>query len=90
MLGGVGVAQLRTRVRDGRYYVDFDGPLSAPVSYDHVRWNGSMTTGLGTDFSLGGVKLFTEVRLNLYPGSLSSQRTESLRTTRALLFGVKF
>jgi hypothetical protein len=90
LLGGVGVAQLRTHVRDGRYYVEFDGPLSAPVSYDRVRWNGSMTTGLGTDVSLRGVKLFTEVRLNLYPGSLSNRRAQSMTTTRALLFGVKF
>jgi hypothetical protein len=91
LLGGVGVADLRTRVRGARYYIDPDGVLFPPYSYDHSRWNGSVTTGAGTDFTLGRLKLFTEARLNMYPARLSDEpKPRRMETTRALYFGVKF
>ena len=91
LLGGVGIADLRTRVRNARYYADPEGLLFPPASYDHSRWNGSLTTGLGTDVTVGRLKLFTEARLNLYPGSLTTQPLSHFMVTRkALYLGVKF
>ena len=90
LLGGVGVAQLRTRIRNARYYFDPEGLLFPPTSLDRVGWNGSATTGLGTDVTLRGVKLFTEARFNVYPGQLSSLPYQSSRLTKALYLGVKF
>jgi hypothetical protein len=91
LLGGLGVANLRTRVRDARYYADPEGVLFPPTSYDYSRWNGSLTTGLGTDVTLGRLRLFTEVRVNLYPASLSAHpRSQSTLSTKALYFGIKF
>jgi Outer membrane protein beta-barrel domain len=91
LLGGVGVANLRTRVRDARYYADPDGLLFPPQSYDRSLWNGSLTTGLGTDVTLGRFRLFTEARMNIYPAHLSAHpATHSNLTTKALYFGIKF
>jgi Outer membrane protein beta-barrel domain len=91
LLGGVGIADLRTRVRDARYYADTQGTLWPPVSYDRSRWNGALLTGLGTDFTIGGVRLFAETRLNLYPAFLSTHpRTYGWGSTKALFLGVKF
>ena len=90
LLGGAGVANLRTRVRNARYYADPAASLFAPQSYDVSRWNGSLTTGLGTDFTVGHLKLFTEARLNLYPGRLGQPQNDVMRTTKAFYLGVKF
>ena len=91
LLGGVGVANLRTRVRDARYYADPDGVLFPPQSYDRSLWNGSLTTGLGTDVTLGRLRLFTEARMNLYPAHLSAHpATRSPQINKALYFGIKF
>jgi len=91
LLGGVGIANLRTRVRDARYYADPDGVLFPPQSFDRSRWNGSLTTGLGTDVTLGRVRLFTEARMNLYPSQLGGPPgTQYREWTRALYFGIKF
>jgi hypothetical protein len=91
LLGGVGVANLRTRVRDARYYADPDGVLFPPQSYDRSRWNGALTTGLGTDVTLGRLRLFTEARMNLYPAQLSAHPgPQGLQWTKALYFGIKF
>ena len=91
LLGGVGVANLRTRVRDARYYADPDGVLFPPQSYDRSIWNGSLTTGLGTDVTLGRLRLFTEARMNVYPARLSAHpATHSNLTTKALYIGIKF
>jgi len=91
LLGGVGIADLRTRVRGAVYYIDPDGRLFPPYSYDHSRWNGSLTTGVGTDFTIARLKLFTEARLNMYPARLSDEpKPRRMETTRALYFGVRF
>ena len=90
LLGGVGVAQQRTRIRNARYYFDPEGLLFPPTSLDRVGWNGLATTGLGTDVTFRGVNLFTEARFNLFPGQLSSLPYQSSRLTKALYFGVKF
>ena len=91
LLGGVGVAELRTRVRDGRYYADPEGLLFPPVSYDRSRWNGAILTGLGTDLNVGRLRLFAETRRNLYPAQLSDQpRTNRWISTKAFYFGIKF
>lgn len=91
LLAGVGVANLRTRVRGATYYVDPQGLLFPPYSYDHSRWNGSLTSGVGTDFTLGRFKLFTEARLNMYPARLSNEpRPRNMKSTKALYFGIKF
>ena len=91
LLGGVGIADLRTRVRDARYYADTQGQLWPPVSYDRSRWNGALLTGLGTDLKTGRLRLFAETRLNLYPAFLSDHpRTNGWGSTKALFFGVKF
>ena len=91
LLGGVGLADLRTRGRNLRYYIDPDAVLFPPQSYDHSRWNGSLTTGVGTDVTVGRLKLFTEARLNLYPGSLTTEPHQRYMVTRKALFlGVKF
>ena len=91
LLGGGGVADLRTRVRDARYYADTQGTLWPPVSYDRSRWNGVLLTGLGTDLTIGRVRLFAETRLNLYPALLSAHpRASGWGSTKAFLVGVKF
>lgn len=91
LFGGAGIADLRTRVRDARYYIDPEGSLFPPVSYDDSRWNGLLTTGLGTDVTLGRLKLFTEARLNVYPGNLTTQPHSHFMVTRkALYLGIKF
>jgi hypothetical protein len=91
LLGGVGIADLRTRVRDARYYADTQGSLWPPVSYDRSRWNGVFLTGFGTDVTIGRVRLFAETRLNLYPALLSDHpRTNAWGSAKALFLGVKF
>lgn len=91
LLGGVGVANLRTRVRGATYYLDPQGLLFPPYSYDHSRWNGSFTTGLGTDLTLGRLRLFTEARLDMYPARFSNEpKPRRMETTKALYFGIKF
>jgi len=91
LLGGVGIADLRARVRDARYYADTQGALWPPVSYDRSRWNGAILTGLGTDLTIGRVRLFAETRLNLYPALLSDHpRTNGWGSAKALFLGVKF
>jgi hypothetical protein len=90
VLGGAGIAQLRTRVRGARYYFDPNGIQFPPYSYDDARVNGSLITGVGTDVTVGRVKLFTEVRANLYPAWFSSKPHRGTTATKALFFGVKF
>ncbi|MFL5619342.1 MAG: hypothetical protein ACJ79A_13225 [Gemmatimonadaceae bacterium] len=91
LLGGIGVADLRMRMRDARYYVDPEGLLFPPVSYDRSRWNGSLITGIGTDFTFGRLRLFTEARINAYPAHLSGHpRTSGSMSSKALYLGVKF
>jgi hypothetical protein len=91
LLGGVGIADLRTRVRDARYFADPDGLLFPPVSYDRSRWNGSLVSGLGTDFTLGRLRLFAEARMNLYPDHLGSHpATSGMISRKAFYLGVKF
>jgi hypothetical protein len=91
VLGGVGVANLRARVRDARYYADTEGLLLPPVSYDRSRWNGALLGGLGTDFTLGRLRLFAESRFTLYPALLTSHpNTTGWMSTKALFIGVKF
>ena len=90
VLGGAGIAQLRTRVRDATYYFDPNGVLFPPYSYDDARVNGSLVTGVGTDATIGRVKLFTEARVNLYPAWFSSKPNRGTTATKALFFGVKF
>jgi hypothetical protein len=91
LLGGVGIADLRSRARDARVYLDTQGRLSPPVSYDRSRWNGVLLTGLGTNLTFGRVRLFAETRLNLYPALLSEHpHTYGWGANKALVFGVKF
>lgn len=91
LIGGVGVADLRTRVRNARYYIDPLGETFPPTSYDESRWNGLFTTGLGTDVTVGRVRLFTEARVNVYPSQLSEHaRARSTIWSKALYIGVKF
>ncbi len=91
LLGGVGVANLRTHVRDARYSADPEGVLFPPQSYDRSLWNGSLMTGLGTDVTFGRLRLFTEARMNVYPAHLSAHpATHSNLTTKALYIGIKF
>jgi hypothetical protein len=55
------------------------------------RWNGSLTSGFGTDVRLGSLRLFTEARANFYPVSLSvAPRSHEMRFSKALYFGVRF
>jgi opacity protein-like surface antigen len=93
LLGGVGVADLRTRGRWTKYD-DVGRTLYGPVDSGFTsasRWNGSITSGLGTDFALGRLRLFAEVKLNLYPARLSDRaRARSMESTKALYFGIKF
>jgi hypothetical protein len=91
LLGGVGIADLRTRARDARYYADLQGTLWPPVSYDRSRWNGTLLTGLGTDLTIGSVRLFAETRLNVHPALLSAHpSTSGWGLTKAFFVGVKF
>jgi hypothetical protein len=91
LLGGVGIADLRARVRDARYYADTQGTLWPAVSYDRSRWNGALITALGADLTIGGVRLFAETRLNLYPALLSGHpHLNGWGSTKALFLGVKF
>jgi hypothetical protein len=93
LLGGFGIADLRTRGRWTKYdsvngviYGQADSAFTSSS-----RWNGSMTSGLGSDVTLGRLRLFTEARLNLYPARLSgAPRSSGVRVTKALYVGVKF
>ena len=93
LLGGVGIADLRLRSRWAKYDSikgAFYGPVDSSFS-TLSRWNGSITSGVGADVALGGLRLFTEARLNLYPARLSvSPRSRDMRTTKALYLGVRF
>lgn len=87
VVGGAGGAELRTRVRDARYYADPNGALFPPQSYDLSRWAGSLTTGFGTDINVGRVRLFSEARLTSYMNVFHPSRGAESRKT--LLFGIK-
>lgn len=87
VLGGVGGAQLRMRVRDARYYADSDGALFPPQSYDLSRWAGSLTTGFGTDVDVGRLRLFSEARLTSHMNVFHP--TRGAETRKALFFGIK-
>jgi hypothetical protein len=93
LLGGVGVADLRTR---GRWlkYDSAIGTVSGPVDSSFTtlsRWNGSITSGFGADVPLGRLRLFTEARANFYPARLSgASQLQGMRFTKALYFGVRF
>lgn len=88
VLGGIGGAELRTRVRDARYYADPNGTLFPPQSYDLSRWAGSLTTGFGTDVNFGRLRLFSEARLTSYTNVFHPSR--GAESKKALLFGIKF
>ena len=91
LLGGVGIADLRTRVRNARYYVDPLGELFPPTSYDASRWNAVLTTGVGVDVTVARLRLFTEARANIYPAVLAAHpHMQSLIWSKALFLGVKF
>lgn len=93
LLGGVGIADLRVR---GQYakYDNFSGPIYPPVDTTMTtvsRWNGLLTSGLGTDVALGRLRLFTEARFNLYPAGISvGYQGRTTKTSKALYFGIKF
>jgi hypothetical protein len=93
LLGGVGVADLRVRSRWIKYD-DAIGPIFTPVdsgvtSISH--WNGSITSGFGTDIAIGRLRLFTEAKANLYPATLSGRgRSAGMEVRKALYFGIKF
>jgi hypothetical protein len=93
LLGGVGIANLRV---GGPWvkYNQINGTISGPVDSSFTfwsRWNGSITSGLGTEVTVGPLRLFGEARLNLYPARLSdAPRPAQMLTTKALFLGVKF
>ena len=93
LLGGIGMADLRTR---GRWlkYDSSNGTIGGPVDSSFTtisRWNGSLTSGFGTDVRLGRLRLFTEARANFYPASLSvAPRSDEMRFSKALYVGVRF
>jgi hypothetical protein len=93
LLGGVGVADLRTR---GRWlkYDSAIGTVSGPVDSSFTtssRLNGSITSGFGADVPLGHLRFFTEARANFYPARLSGAAgPQEMRFTKAFYFGVKF
>jgi hypothetical protein len=89
LLGGVGVVNRRTRVRDAVFYVDPEGLLFPPQSYDLSNWRGSLTTGVGTDITLGRFRLFTEARMNLLPVN-TFHLSRGVESNKALYFGIKF
>jgi hypothetical protein len=94
LLAGAGVADLRRR-SSGRYVSEEANAILLPpgttVSYSTSRWNGSLTSGVGTDFGIGRLGLFTEARLNLYPARLSGgPKPQIMQTTKALYVGMKF
>jgi len=89
VLGGVGVVNRRTRVRDAVYYADPNGLLFPPQSYDFSNWSGSLTTGVGTEFALGRFRLFTEARVNLLPVKILGP-SRSVVSDKALYLGIKF
>ena len=92
LLGGVGIADLRMRGRWVKYdevSETVSGPVDSTVT-SLSRWNASITPGVGTEVSLGRVRLFSEARLNFYPASVSNApRPRRMRTTKALYIGVK-
>ena len=87
------MADLRTR---GRWlkYDSSNSTVDGPVDSSFItasRWNGSLTSGFGTDVRLGSLRLFTEARANFYPATLSvAPRSDELRFSKALYFGVRF
>ena len=93
LLGGVGMADLRTRGRWLKYDSSnstVDGPVDSSFT-TASRWNGSLTSGFGADVRLGSLRLFTEARANFYPATLSiAPRSDELRFSKALYFGVRF
>jgi len=92
VLGGVGIADLRVR---GRWmkYDQIDTVVSGPADSSFTtssRWNGAIISGLGTEVTLGRVRLFSEARMNLYPARLSdARRSREMKGTKALFLGVK-
>jgi len=93
LLTGVGIADLRVRGRLAKYD-NFSGPIYPPVDTTMTtvsRWNGLITSGLGTDVALGRLRLYTEARFNLYPARLSAgYQGRSTKGSKALYFGIKF
>ena len=94
LLGGVGVAQLRTRHTYTSYFsqgpIYFVSPSPAPGTFSSSRWNGSILSGIGLDARLGRYTLFAEPRFTFYPAPLSDKKYSSLRWTEALFLGVRF
>lgn len=95
LVGGVGIAQLRTRQTSIPYYsqgaIYFVSPLPAPETFSTSRWNGSVLTGFGLDARFGRYTLFAEPRFTIYPATLSDRKPyRSLQWTEALFFGVRF
>ena len=92
LLGGVGIANLRVGgpwTKYDQYNGTISGPIDSSVTF-WSRWNGSITSGLGTEVALGPLRLFTEARMNLYPATLSdAPRPRQMMTTRALYLGLK-
>jgi hypothetical protein len=95
LLGGAGIAQLRTRTTAIDYYsrgpIHFVSPLPSPETFSTTRWNGSILGGFGLDARLGRYTLFAEPRFTIYPATLSDRkRYRSLQWTEALFVGVRF
>jgi hypothetical protein len=93
VLGGFGIADLRRRGRYLKYELENGVLTGTPdTAFSSVsRWNGMLTQGVGTTFTIARVHLFTEARLNLYPARLSDRKPyRSLESSKALFIGVKF
>jgi hypothetical protein len=92
LLGGIGIADLRVRSRWSKYdeiNSTFYGPVDSGFT-SSSRWNGAITSGLGTELTLARLRVFSEARLNLYPARLSdARRSREMKSTKALFIGVK-
>jgi hypothetical protein len=88
VLGGLGIVDQRTRVRDAVFYADPGGILFPPHSFDYSSWTGALVTGIGSDFTLGRVRLFTEARFNLHPLSILGL-SRGVNTNKALYVGIR-
>ena len=93
LLGGIGIADLRTNALRIKGDLAFQDQI---VSVDTTiagtsRWNGVLTPSIGTDVRLGHLRLFTEARINLYPRFLTDrERYGDDKASKVLLFGVRF
>jgi hypothetical protein len=92
-LGGVGIANLRSRGSGPGYVFSPELGYHVPVetmAYATSRWNGSLLAGVGLDVRLGPMDLFIEQRVNVYPTRLSTDLKYSTHLTKALFLGARF